>query len=144
MNAEFPPSSVDSLLARNREPDNDLNHLAHAVIGAGIEVHRHLGPGLSEPLYEAAFKFELDLRGIPFESQMWIDVSYKEHPLGKRRIDLIVDKRLIVELKSVERLAPIHSAQLISYLRLMKFQLGLLINFNVALLKEGVKRVVLS
>jgi GxxExxY protein len=84
------------------------------------------------------------LRGIPFKSQQWIEVSYKDHPLGKRRIDLIIEDRLIVELKSVEKLAPIHSAQLISYLRLMGYHLGLLINFNVALLKEGVKRVVLS
>jgi GxxExxY protein len=114
------------------------------VIGAGIEVHRHLGPGLTEPLYESAFKLELNLRGIPFKSQVWITVSYKEHPLRMRRIDLIIDDRLIVELKSVERLAPIHSAQLISYLKLTGYHLGLLINFNVALLKEGVKRVVLS
>ncbi len=71
-------------------------------------------------------------------------MNYQDHPLEKRRIDLIIDDRLIVELKSVERLAPIHSAQLISYLKLMGYQLGLLINFNVALLKEGVKKVVLS
>ena len=93
---------------------------------------------------EEAFKLELDLQRIPFKSQVWITVSYKEHPLGSRRIDLVKDNRLIVELKSVEKLAPIHSAQLISYLRLMGYNLGLLINFNVALLKEGVKRVVLS
>jgi GxxExxY protein len=102
-----------------REPDKELNDLTRRVIGAGIEVHRHQGPGLTEPLYETAFKLELNLRGIPFESQVWITVSYKDHPLGKRRIDLIIDDRLIVELKSVERLAPIHSAQLISYLKLM-------------------------
>ncbi len=126
------------------EPNKELNDLTRRVIGAGIEVHRHLGPGLTEPLYESAFKVELTLRGIPFKSQVWISVSYKEHPLGMRRIDLIIDDCLIVELKSVERLAPIHSAQLISYLKLTGYHLGLLINFNVALLKEGVKRVVLS
>ena len=141
---EIPPVSAIADLLSPREPDKELNDLARRVIGAGIEVHRHLGPGLTEPLYEAAFKLELDLRGIPHKSQSWITVSYKDHPLGKRRIDLIIDDRLIVELKSVERLAPIHSAQLISYLRLMGYQLGLLMNFNVALLKEGVKRVVLS
>lgn len=86
----------------------------------------------------------MSLRGIPFKSQIWLTVSYKDHPLGKRRIDLIVDDRLVVELKSVEKLAPVHSAQLISYLRLTGYHLGLLINFNVALLKEGVERVVLS
>ncbi|MGI8917173.1 MAG: GxxExxY protein [Pyrinomonadaceae bacterium] len=141
---EKPPLSAIAALLSPGEPDKELNDLARRVIGAGIEVHRHLGPGLTEPLYEAAFKLELDLRGIPFRSQSWITVSYKDHPLGKRRIDLIIDNRLIVELKSVERLAPIHSAQLISYLRLMGYHLGLLMNFNVALLKEGVKRVVLS
>ena len=137
-------TSIDALFSPPKEPDRSLNELTRAVIGAGIEVHRHLGPGLTEPLYEAAFKHELNLRGIPFRSQIWINVSYKEHPLGKRRIDLIVDERLIVELKSVEKLAPIHSAQLISYLKLTGHHLGLLVNFNVALLKEGVKRVVLS
>ncbi len=141
---EKPPLSAIAALVSLGEPDKELNDLARRVIGAGIEVHRHLGPGLTEPLYEAAFKLELDLRGIPFRSQSWITVSYKDHLLGKRRIDLIIDDRLIVELKSVERLAPIHSAQLISYLRLMGYHLGLLMNFNVALLKEGVKRVVLS
>ena len=144
MNEKSSQTSIEVLLSPTQEPDKDLNHLARSVIGAGIEVHRHLGPGLTEPLYEAAFKLELSLRGIPFKSQIWLTVSYKDHPLGKRRIDLIVDDRLVVELKSVEKLAPVHSAQLISYLRLTGYHLGLLINFNVALLKEGVKRVVLS
>ena len=136
-------SGIDALLT-TREVDKDLKDLAQRVIGAGIEVHRHLGPGLTEPLYETAFKLELALRGIPYKSQVWITVSYKGHTLGRRRIDLIVDDVLIVELKSVDALASIHSAQLISYLRLTGNHLGLLINFNVALLKEGVKRVILS
>lgn len=136
--------SINTLPCR-REPDKDLNELVRRVIGAAIEVQRHLGPGVGEPLYEAAFKLELDLRNIPFRSQVWITVSYKDNPIGKRRIDLIVDDRLIVELKSVEKLAPIHAAQLTSYLRLTGYHLGLLINFNeIALLKEGVKRVILS
>lgn len=142
MNEKPPLSAINALLSR--EPDKELKDLTRRVIGAAIEVHRHLGPGLTEPLYESAFKLELELRGIPFRKQVWVTVSYKDHPLGKRRIDLIIDDRLIVELKSVERLAPIHSAQLISYLKLMGYRLGLLINFNVGLLKEGVKRVVLS
>jgi GxxExxY protein len=122
---EKPPLSTIADLLSPREPDKELNDLAQRVIGAGIEVHRHLGPGLAEPLYESAFKLELDLRNIPFRSQCWITVSYKDHPLGKRRIDLIIDDRLILELKAVERLAPIHSAQLSSYLRLTGYQLGL-------------------
>jgi GxxExxY protein len=135
---------ISALLSRRQEPDKDLNDLARAVVGAGIEVHRHLGPGLGEFFYERAFKLELELRQIPYKSQDWVSVSYKGHPLGRRRIDLVVGDRLIVELKSVEKLAPIHSAQLISYLRITGYRLGLLMNFNVALLKEGIKRVVLS
>jgi GxxExxY protein len=99
---------------------------------------------LGEFFYETALKLELELRKIPYKSQDWVSVSYKGHPLGRRRIDLVVGDRLIVELKSVEKLAPIHSAQLISYLRITGYRLGLLMNFNVALLKEGIKRVVLS
>ena len=87
---------------------------------------------------------ELGLRNIPFEAEVILPVSYKGHPLGTRKIDLLVNERLIVELKSVEALAPIHTAQLICYLRLTEKHLGLLINFNVSLLKDGVKRVVLT
>ncbi|HET6669352.1 MAG TPA: GxxExxY protein [Pyrinomonadaceae bacterium] len=137
-----PPNRLISSLIR--EPDHHLDNLVRSVIGAAIEVHRHLGPGLSEPLYAPALHVELAIRRIPFESEVILPVSYKGHPLGKRKIDLLVDKRLIVEIKSVEALAPIHTAQLICYLRLTGKQLGLLINFNVPLLKDGVKRVVLS
>lgn len=136
--------SVDLLLSLTREPGENLDRLARSVIGAAIEVHRHLGPGLQENLYAPALEIELALRGIPFQSEVILPVMYKGHPLGTRRIDLLVDKSLIVELKSVEALSPIHTAQLISYLRLTGKQLGLLINFNVSLLKDGLKRVVLS
>jgi GxxExxY protein len=80
------------------EPDPELDALAHAVIGAALEVHRRYGPGLDEALYEAAVEVELRLRGIPFESQVWIDVMYKGQIIGKRRMDLIVGERLVVEL----------------------------------------------
>ena len=126
------------------EPDEDLDELARSVIGAAIEVHRHLGPGLQEPLYAPAFHIELGLRGIPFQSEVHLPVSYKGHSLGRRKLDLLVGERLVVELKAVDSLAPIHTAQLIAYLRLTGNRLGLLINFNVPLLKDGVKRVVLS
>lgn len=140
------PSSplIDHLLSKTREPDENLDQLARSVIGAAIEVHRHLGPGLGEPLYVPAVHIELSLRGIPFQSEVILPVSYKGRPIGNRKMDLLVGERLVVELKSVEMLAPIHSAQLICYLRLTGRQLGLLINFNVPLLKDGVKRVVLS
>jgi GxxExxY protein len=138
------PSSQSVPLSGTREPDKDLDNTARSVIGAAIEVHRQLGPGLQEPLYAPALHIELSLRGIPFQKELILPVSYKGHPLGFRRIDLVIDRRLIVELKSVAALAPIHTAQLLCYLKLTGKQLGLLINFNVPLLKDGVKRVVLS
>ena len=124
------------------EPDPKLDALARAVIGAAIEVHRQYGPGLDEPLYEAAMQAEMRLRGIPFQCQVWIDVEYKGEQIGKRRIDLIVGERLIVELKAVEQLTPLHMMQVKTYLKLMRLTLGLLINFNVILLKDGIKRVI--
>lgn len=135
---------LKTLISAPREPSQDLDKLAHAAIGAAIEVHRHLGPGLLEPLYEEAFCLELVERQIAFERQLKVPISYKGHPIGENKLDLLIREQLIVEVKAVERLAPIHSAQLISYLRIKGLQLGLLINFNVLLLKEGIKRVVLS
>jgi GxxExxY protein len=124
------------------EPDPELDALAHAVIGAAIDVHRHYGPGLDEALYEGAMEVELKQRNIPFQSQVWIDVHYKGELIGKRRIDLIVGGRLIVELKAVEQLTPLHMAQVRTYLKLMRLKLGLLINFNEVLLKDGIKRII--
>lgn len=124
------------------EPDRELDDLARAVIGAAIEVHKQCGPGLDEEMYESAMEVEMTLRGIPFQSQVWVDVEYKGEQIGKRRIDLIVGGRLIVELKAVEQLAPLHTSQLKTYLKIMRLTLGLLINFNVILLKDGLKRVI--
>lgn len=135
---------LDALLSTTTEPSEDLDRLAHAVIGAAIEVHRHLGPGLLEPLYEEAFCIELNLRRVSFRRQPKVPVSYKGKRIGKNKLDVLVENRLVVELKAVECLAPIHSAQVISYLRITGHRLGLLINFNVPVLKEGLKRVVLS
>jgi GxxExxY protein len=124
------------------EPDPELDALAHAVIGAAIEVHRHYGPGLDEALYEAAMDVEMKRRGIAFQSQVLIDVEYKGELIGKRRIDLIVGGRLVVELKAVEELTPLHKAQVKTYLKLMCLELGQLINFNVILLRDGIKRII--
>ncbi len=128
----------------NVEPNKDVDRLARSVIGAAIEVHRHLGPGFLEGAYEEALVVELGLRGIPFERQKPVPVHYKEHHVGEGRVDLLVGGELLVELKAVEALAPIHKAQVISYLKAMGFHLGLLINFNVPVLRDGVQRVVLS
>ena len=124
------------------EPDKRTDEMAHAVIGAAIEVHRQLGPGFLESVYEEALCVELTDREIFFERQREIGVLYKERPIGKHRIDLLVGQSLIVELKTVEALADIHKAQVISYLKATRLSLGLLINFNVPILRNGIQRLI--
>jgi GxxExxY protein len=126
------------------EPDAELDRLAHCVIGAALEVHRTLGPGFLEAIYEEALCVELSLRRIPFARQVPIGVDYKGHVVGQARLDLVVDGQLVVELKATECIAPIHVAQVLSYLKAAKLRLGLLITFKVAVLRAGVRRVVLS
>jgi GxxExxY protein len=112
------------------------------VIGAAIEVHRLVGPGLIESVYELALCRELWLRGIEVERQVSVPVSYKGTSLGCHiKLDLLIEKTIIVEVKSVEKLAAVHGAQLLTYLRLQDLWLGLLLNFNVELLRNGVHRV---
>ncbi len=133
--------------ARNRglhEPNQEVDDFARKVIGAAIEVHRAQGPGYLQSLYEEAILYELSLQNVPCERQVKISVEYKGHQIGEGRLDLLVAKILPVELNAVEALAPIHQAQLLSYLKMTGLQLGLLINFNVPLLKQGIKRVILS
>lgn len=121
----------------------DMNALSGEVIGAAIEVHRLLGPGLLESAYELALERELVLRGFSVVRQKPVALEYKGTALGDGfRIDLLVEDRLIVEIKAVDCLLPIHEAQLLTYLRLTAMRLGLLINFNERTIKEGVKRVV--
>ena len=136
-----PPASSEREV---REPSPQADVLAKAVIDAAFEVHRELGPGFLESVYEEALAVELTIRRIPFERQRPIAVKYKEHAVGEGRIDLLVAGELLVELKAVEALAPIHKAQVISYLKAMRLHLGLLINFNVPVLKAGIQRIVLS
>lgn len=126
------------------EPDEETDRLAQEVIGAAIEVHRALGPGFLESVYEQAMSIELGLLGTSFERQVPVAVTYKGHSIGESRLDLLVDGKLIVELKAVDQFAPVHTAQVMSYLKATGHRLGLLINFNVVRLKDGVKRVVLS
>jgi GxxExxY protein len=115
-----------------------------AVIASAIEVHRELGPGLLESIYEAAMNIELRLRGLNVERQVEVPMLYKGESLGSSyRVDLLVERDLVVELKAVDRLAPVHTAQLLTYLRLLKVPTGLLINFNQAQLRQGIKRVAL-
>jgi GxxExxY protein len=120
-----------------------LNHVTETIIGAAIEVHKALGPGLLESAYEACLAFELAECGLRIERQKPLPVVYREVKLDcGYRLDLLVEEVVIVELKVVDRLAPIHQAQLLSYLRLSGCKVGLLINFNVKVLKDGIVRMV--
>jgi len=119
------------------------NEVTEKVIGCGIEVHRALGPGLLESIYEECLAMELRLRGLSFERQICIPLTYKGQPVSiDLRIDLLVEQSVIVELKAIETVLPIHDAQLLTYLRLTGKAVGLLINFNVPLLRDGIRRLV--
>ena len=118
------------------------DRLSGEVIGAAIEVHRYLGPGLLESAYELALEHELRLRGLAVERQKAVVLKYKTIELGDGfRLDLLVDDRLVVEVKAIDCILSIHEAQLLTYLRLSGKHLGLLINFNVPVLKTGIKRI---
>jgi GxxExxY protein len=125
-----------------RAAEGSLNVLSESVIGAAIEVHKHLGPGLLESVYEACVARELELRQIEFKRQAGIATSYKGSMLPLSfRVDFLVNELLMVELKAVESLSELHTAQMLTYLRLTDLRLGLLINFNVPALWRGVRRV---
>jgi len=120
-----------------------LNRLTDKVIGAAMDVHTALGPGLLESAYEACLEFELEHHGLRVERQKLLPIVYREVELdGGYRLDLLVEGDVIVEIKAVDQIAPIHEAQLISYLRLSGCKVGLLMNFNVARLKDGIQRMV--
>jgi GxxExxY protein len=120
----------------------DPSSLTGKIIGAAIEIHRALGPGLLESAYEACLLYELRLRKLKVEPQKAMPVFYKDVMLDcGYRVDLVVEDQVIVEIKSVSSLAPIHEAQLLSYLKLSNCKIGLLINFNVKTLKEGIRRL---
>jgi len=122
-----------------------INDLTREVIGSAMEVHRTLGPDLLESAYEECLCHELRLRSILFERQKPLPVVFKEVSLDcAYRLDLVVSNAVVVEIKAVERLSPIHEAQLLTYLRLGGWNVGLLINFNVPVLKHGIKRIVLG
>ncbi len=124
--------------------DPRTESLAHDVIGSAIEVHRIIGPGQLESVYHRAMEVELGLRAIAFESEAEINIAYKGHYVGKGRCDLLIDRRIVVELKTVDRFAPIHDAQLIAYLKNTRCKLGFLFNFNSYLLKDGMRRMILE
>jgi GxxExxY protein len=124
------------------EPDFELDETARIVVDAAVEVHRVLGPGLLESVYEQALSVELGLRSVRFAQQVPVAVTYKNVAIGEARLDLLVAERLVVELKACQGLLPLHFAQVLSYLKASDRSLGLLINFNVRLLRQGVRRVI--
>ncbi|WP_017316969.1 GxxExxY protein [Mastigocladopsis repens] len=134
----------DAKNAKKKEPSEEVDRLAYAVIGAAIEVHRVLGPGFLEEVYQKALSLEFLIRGIPHQPKYPVGVTYKGRPVGEGQLDFLVGDVLIVELKAVQNLAPIHESQVISYLKMTNHPLALLINFNVPVLKEGIKRIILS
>lgn len=123
-----------------KELPEHINQLSHEIIGCAIEVHRELGPGLLESVYEAALSYELDLAGIPYQQQLSYQGEYKGKPLPPQRIDLLVADQIILELKSTRAVEDTHLAQLVSYLLLTDKPLGLLINFNTPTLQKGLHR----
>ncbi|MBZ4660707.1 MAG: GxxExxY protein [Desulfacinum sp.] len=123
----------------------EVNEITSAIIGAAIEVHRHLGPGLLESTYEECLAHELSLRGISFRRQHPLPLAYKGRTLDcGYRLDFLVEDQVIVELKACEKIEPIHKAQVLTYLRLTGCPVGLLINFHTAVLKDGIHRIVLT
>jgi len=122
---------------------DEVEDLIHRTIGCCIAVHRELGPGLLESIYSRAVCIELDAEHIRFEREKLIPVTYRDQLLCSQRVDIVVEKQIVLEIKSVERLHPVHHAQVLSYLRVSKLPVGLLMNFNVAVLKEGLDRIVL-
>jgi len=132
-------TEINEAIATERQ-ENDISG---KIIGAAIEVHKHLGPGLLESAYEECLCCEMQLRGIKFQRQVPLPLNYKGLKLDcGYRMDLLVEDKVVVELKAVEAIAPIHEAQMLTYLKLRDIRLGLIINFNVRLLVEGVRRLV--
>lgn len=126
----------------DRDLPDHLNRYSHDVIGAAIEVHRHLGPGHLESAYQHALAHEFRLREIRFAQELDCVVRYKGQEVSRSRIDFVVEDELVVELKAMESILPIHRAQVRSYLKAGPFNLGLLINFNVPVLRDGIARII--
>jgi GxxExxY protein len=122
---------------------SELNRLSNKVIGCAIEVHRVLGPGLLESAYQQCLAWELQQHGLAVKEQIAIPIRYKELEIPNAyRIDILIEEELVVELKAVDRIEPVHIAQMLTYLKVNGLRLGLLLNFNVDVMRKGIKRVV--
>ena len=131
-------------LTKPEEPSEEIDQLVSELLAAAIEVHRVLGPGFLEGVYEAALCVELGLRNLPYRRQVPVDVEYKCHRGGQGCLDLQISGSIVVELKAIEVLAPIHWVQVRSYLKATGCRVGVLINFNVPVLLRGVRRIILN
>ncbi|HXX11881.1 MAG TPA: GxxExxY protein [Burkholderiales bacterium] len=141
-----PPRRQDAKECRHVkvEPSREADDVAAKIVDAAFEVHRTLGPGYLEAVYEQALAVELRLRGLRFEQQKDFPITYKGELVGKGKLDFLVEGIVVVELKSVDKLIPFHKAQVISYLKASGTQLGMLINFNEHLVRDGIRRIVFS
>ena len=130
-------------MSSSQEEADELNRLSNEAIGAAIEVHRQLGPGLLESAYERCLIWELRQRGLSVETQVPVPIRYKDLLFDEGyRIDLLVEGKLVLELKSIDKLLPIHTAQVLTYLKMTGLKMALLLNFNIELMRSGIKRVV--
>ena len=141
-NFRFFKSSVNSVVASSQK-EYPLKEITGEIISCAIEVHSTLGPGLLENVYEEALSHEFTLRGIAYDRQKEISLKYKGKDIGRHRIDFLVEDEVILELKAVEAMNKIYEAQLLTYLKAMNKRIGLLLNFNVERLKEGIKRLII-
>ena len=129
---------------RHRDTEKDINFISGSVVDAAVNVHKNLGPGLLESLYEEALCYELDKRKIFYECQKNIPVPYENIFLkGLFRLDLLVEEKVVVELKCSEKIIPLYEAQILTYLKITGCKLGLILNFNAPLMKDGIRRIIL-
>ncbi|HEV2296060.1 MAG TPA: GxxExxY protein [Tepidisphaeraceae bacterium] len=140
----MPDDDEISPYAMLAEPSEEINQLSRRVIGICIGIHRALGAGLPEEAYEEALSMEFDVQGIRYERQYRIPILYKGRCVARVRLDFLIDSMLVLEAKSVDALTPIDRRQVLRYLEVTKLPLGLLVNFNVVLLKEGIRRIIRS
>lgn len=134
-------SEAEEFVDEDMEPDPELNRITNAVIGAAIAVHRELGPGHVEAIYGRALAIEFTHRGIAFQKEFPIALSYRGQVVGNGRLDFLVEGRVVLELKSIEAIGPVQRAQMLTYLRITHHKLGIILNFNVARLVDGIRRI---
>ena len=134
-------SQEETYVDDDMEPDPELNRVTNAIIGAAIAFHRELGPGHLEAIYGRALAIEFAHRGIAFQKELPITLSYRGQVVGTGRLDFLVEQCVIVELKSIEAIGPVQRAQMLTYLRITKHKLGIILNFNVATLVDGIRRI---